>query len=368
MITPVAQAPLRLPVSVITGFLGSGKTTFLNRLLRDPVMAGSLVIVNEFGEMGLDHLLIETPADNMVLLENGCLCCTNRGDLVETLDAVYRRWKSNTPAPFNRVVIETSGLADPVAIMQTVVRDDRLSHCFRMERVVTLVDGVNGDAQLDTYAEPAKQIVVADNIILSKIDIASPAAVTALRARVADLNAGAEIITAAHGNTDIARIFGAARPGHADRHIERWLGVPAPRRGSPVAARYGGTAAHTQGINTISLRYEQPVRWSGLTLWLEMLSALRGMDLLRVKGLLDVEGQPVVIHAVQSIVHEPEVLTAWPATERGSRLVFITRNLNAEDLQRTLAVLSYEGPAADSGFGVDPAAYRTFLDAASRFG
>lgn len=355
----------RLPVCVITGFLGSGKTTFLNRLLTDPALARSLVVINEFGEMGLDHLLVTSPVDNMLVLENGCLCCSNRGDLVETLTDAHEKWRSGRVPPFDRVIVETSGLADPVSIMQTVVGDENLAPRFMLDRIITLVDGVNGGEQLELFTESVKQAVIADHLILSKTDLASPAAISTLRERLSSLNPGADIVEAVHGQTDMGRLFAHRETRRNLRDVRRWLGADAiAGRGLSFSRRE--VADHTAGVNTFSLRHERPVNWTGLQLWMDLLPRFKGMDLLRIKGILNVEGRPVVIHAVQSIVHEPVILDAWPDEDRGSRLVFIVRNIAREEIERTLEALSYEvAPAAAKG--IDPEAYANFVRQAGHF-
>ncbi|MCW5576120.1 MAG: GTP-binding protein [Burkholderiales bacterium] len=355
----------RLPVCVITGFLGSGKTTFLNRLLADPALARSLVVINEFGEMGLDHLLVTAPVENMLLLENGCLCCSNRGDLVETLTDAHEKWRSGRVPPFDRVIVETSGLADPVSIMQTVVADENLAPRFVLDRIITLVDGVNGGGQLESFPEAVKQAVIADQLILSKTDLATADVIDSLRERLRGINSGAEIIAAVHGQTGAERLFAHGETRRGLREVRRWLGNDAIA-GHGVSARRREAADHSAGVNTFSLRHEQPVSWTGLQLWMDLLSRFKGMDLLRIKGILNVEGRPVVIHAVQSIVHEPVTLEAWPDEDRASRMVFIVRNIGRADIEKTLEALSYEvAPATVSG--IDPEAYASFARQAGRF-
>ena len=355
----------RLPVCVITGFLGSGKTTFLNRLLADPALARSLVVINEFGEMGLDHLLVTSPVENMLLLENGCLCCSNRGDLVETLTDAHQKWRSGMVPPFDRVIVETSGLADPVSIMQTVVGDENLAPRFVLDRIITLVDSVNGGEQLESFPESVKQAVIADHLILSKTDIAAAGTIDSLRKRLHSLNPGAEIIEAVRGQTELGLLFASGETRRGLRDVRRWLGND-KIAGHGVSARRREAADHTAGVNTFSLRHAQPVSWTGLQLWMDLLSRFKGMDLLRVKGVLNVEGRPVVIHTVQSIVHEPVTLDIWPDDDRGSRLVFIVRNIRRAEIEKTLEVLSYE-VAPGNATGIDPEAYANFARQAGRF-
>ncbi len=357
----------RLPVSIITGFLGSGKTTLLNRLLQDPAMAGAAVIINEFGEIGLDHLLIATPNENTVLLASGCICCTVRGDLVNTLrDLDKQRRKGDVPA-FDRVLIETTGLADPVPIVQTVVTDERLAPHYGLDSVVTLVDAVNGLAQLATQPESLKQAAIADRLLLTKCDLASAAEVRALTAKLASLNPGASVSAVAHGDIAPALLFGAAIDATSQAAaVAGWLRdgdyvrVEAQQRLSPAR-----TATHDPRIQSYCIHLDEPVTAAGLTAWLTALASLRGADLLRVKGLLNVDGEPVAVHAVQTLIHEPVVLQRWPDAERRSRLVFIARGMDRAAIEATLDVLRWKSTLA-AGNTVpkpDPQAYARFLAA-----
>lgn len=366
MIDMVAER--RIPVSVITGFLGSGKTTLLNRLLQDPGMAGAAVIINEFGEIGLDHLLIATPNENTVLLASGCICCTLRGDLVNTLrDLDGQRQKGEVPA-FDRVLIETTGLADPVPIVQTVVTDERLAPKYRLDSVITLVDGVNGLAQLDAQPESRKQAAIADRLLVTKTDLTAPAEMQALMARLAEFNPGARVLAATHGDIAPALLFGANIDASARKtEVAGWLRETEYVR---VEARQNrSTNAHTgqhdDRVQSYCIHLDDPVTSAGLTSWLIALASLRGANLLRVKGLLNVEGDPVVVHAVQTLIHEPLVLERWPDDDRRSRLVFIARGMSRADIEATLDVLRWKStlPAETGTPKPDPQAYARFLAA-----
>ncbi|MBY0271689.1 MAG: GTP-binding protein [Burkholderiales bacterium] len=355
---------MRLPVSIITGFLGSGKTTLLNRLLQDPAMAGAAVIINEFGEIGLDHLLIATPNENTVLLSSGCICCTVRGDLVNTLRDLDKQRRAGDLPPFDRVLIETTGLADPVPIVQTVVVDEKLAPQYALDSVITLVDAVNGCAQLDAQPESRKQAAVADRLLITKTDIADPASVLVLRERLTTLNPAAEVTTASHGEIAPAVLFGASiAPESREADVARWL-----REGEYRRVETQQTAgAHDAGIRAYSLMLDAPVTRAGLTAWLTALASLRGAELLRVKGLLNVEGEPVAVHAVQTLIHEPVTLERWPDAERRSRLVFITRNMTREAVESTLDVLGWQSEVPSTGVPKpDPQAYARFLAAMTR--
>ena len=364
---------MRLPVSIITGFLGSGKTTLLNRILQDPAMAGAAVIINEFGEIGLDHLLIATPNENTVLLASGCICCTVRGDLVNTLRNLDKQRRLGDLPPFDRVLIETTGLADPVPIVQTVVTDEKLAPTYFLDSVITLVDGVNGLQQLDTQPESVKQAALADRLLITKIDLSEADAVTALTARLAELNPGAQVLVVARGAVTPASLFGAAiNTGARATEVQRWLReedyVRVESRQSALGA-LRRTSAHDIRIQSCSIHLDEPVSAEGLTAWLTALASLRGAELLRVKGLLNVEGEPVAVHAVQTLIHEPVTLQQWPDAERRSRLVFITRGMNRAAIEATLDVLRWKStsilPVGQTP-KPDPQAYARFLAAMTR--
>ncbi len=350
---------MKLPVSIITGFLGSGKTTLLNRLLQHPGLKNSLVIINEFGEVGIDHLLVSTPTENTRLLNNGCLCCAVRGEFVETLAQAARDRRDGKVPPFDRILIETTGLADPVPIVQTIVSDEELSRIYRLDSVIGLVDAVHALSQLDANAEAVKQVAVADLLLLTKTDLADAATVRDVEARVAGINAGAEITPSINGDVEPQRLFGRSTlSARGDADIARWLGQPAAREGMTYTPR-----GHE--VVTFTLYHDEPATKSGLATWLSMLAGFKGPQLLRVKGLINVGGEPVVIHAVQTVIHEPIQLAAWPSEDRRSRIVFIVRGLARDALSRTLAAFSM--PDFTSTPQLDPAAYSRFLEAAKRF-
>jgi G3E family GTPase len=358
----------RTPVSIITGFLGSGKTTLLNRLLQDPRMAGSAVIINEFGEIGLDHLLVTTPAENVVLLRSGCLCCTVRGDLVETLaDLWVKRERAEIPA-FDRVLVETTGLADPVPILRTLATDEDIAPRFRPDTVLTLVDGVNGEAQLNAHVEAVKQAAVSDVLLVSKTDIADAGAVSRLGERLARLNPGARVACAVRGEVDAGTLFGNTLwdPAAHGPDVERWLAEEAYAAEARSHAHHAHDRnRHDDHIRAFALRREVPVTATGLTAWLDLLAGLRGANLLRVKGLVNVEGRPVVVQAVQSVVHEAVMLERWPSEDRGTRIVFITRDMEQAEIAGTMALFDLN-PAHTAG-AIDPEAYARFVEMAGAF-
>jgi G3E family GTPase len=311
--------------SLITGFLGSGKTTLLNRLLRHPGMGETAVIVNEFGEIGLDHLLIETALDNAVLLKSGCLCCTLRGDLVDTLASLFeRRRRAEVPA-FRRVLIETTGLADPAPIVHALMADPDVTRHYRLDHVITTVDAVNALGQLAEHYESAKQAAVADRLLLTKTDLASAGDIAAVIARLQALNATAPILRVVDGTIEPNALFGAVIAGRDPRALEA----------VPDDHAHETDGGHHHGIASFCLVRDEPLPWPPFARWLESLASLRGSDLLRVKGIVHVRGRskPVVIHVVQHVLHPPRELQSWPDDDRRSRIVFITRNIDQAALE-----------------------------------
>jgi G3E family GTPase len=372
MTATTVGAAARPPVSIITGYLGSGKTTLLNRLLQHPGMAKAAVIINEFGEIGLDHLLVATPNENTVLLQNGCLCCTIRGDLVETLVGLLaQRGAGDIPA-FDRVLVETTGLADPVPILRTLATDEFITPRLRLGAMITVVDGVNGGSELDACPESVKQAAVADCLLVSKADLADAAELARLRQRLSLINPGAQIHEAVRGDIAPNLLLGAAldNPAAKQEQVERWLNEAAFVKAEHTALHrrpVRGRNRHGDRIRAFAIRRESVVTGAGLAAWLNMLAALKGANLLRVKGLVNVEGRPVAVHAVQSVIHEPIVLEAWPSADRGTRIVFITRDMARAELEATLPALELEARRTNKGVAIDPEAYARFARAAAGF-
>ena len=378
-LNPDSCADERLPVSVITGFLGSGKTTLLNRLLQHPDLSDAAVIVNEFGEIGLDHSLIESANENTILLSSGCLCCTVRGDLVNTLrDLSVKRYRGEVP-PFRRVVIETTGLADPAPILHTLMSVPVVRR-YALNTVVTTVDAVLGVATMDAQPESVKQAAVADRIVITKHDLVGEAAVQALRQRLHRLIPAAQIHFSGSATLRPDHLFNsvvfdaAARSEavrdwlraeqyeqvqHDDAHAEAACDHPHHGQAGHQCATDAAAPRHDQRIHSFCLRFSEPFEWPEVAAWLDSLVSVRGADLLRVKGLIHVRGdaRPVVVHAVQHLFHPPVQLPQWPelsdhATEglRDSRIVFITRDISRGEVEDALrgvrAALAERGASA----------------------
>ena len=335
------RPPPPFPLTVITGFLGAGKTTLLNRLLKDPALAETLVIINEFGEIGLDHLLIEKVESDMILLSSGCLCCTIRGDLIETLEDLLRRRDNDRIAPFKRVVIETTGLADPAPILQTIMFHPYLMLRFRLEGVITLVDALTGAATLDAHEEAVKQAAVADRLVLTKTDLVSDVdrpALGALRARLAELNPGALQLDAAAGEATATRLLDAGLYDIDGKvpNVRQWLNAEAfddahgHDHSHHAHAHHHDVNRHDARIAAFCLRFARPVEIAALDLFLELMRNAYGANLLRVKGIValaDDPGRPLIVHGVQHIFHSPQRLETWPDEDHTTRMVFILRDM-----------------------------------------
>ena len=333
----------KLPVSLITGFLGSGKTTLLKRLLRDPAMNRAAVIINEFGEVGIDHELVASSSESMTLLSNGCLCCSVRTDLQETMRELFIKRRAGEVIDFDRVFVETTGLADPVPVLHTLQTDGLLGAQYRLDCVVTLVDAVNGERNLDDAPEAAKQAAVADRIVITKSDIAPPAAVASLESRLAKMNPYAARTIAVNGELDVSFLRDVGpRSTRAAADLDRWLS-PSGEPGGEGA--YLGervrTGRHDAQIRSFSLWFDQPFTWDSFSAAVQVLTSLRGSDLLRVKGLVNVENErgPVVVQGAQHVFHPPVTLEAWASDDHRSRLVFITRNLERESVEALFAAV-----------------------------
>lgn len=336
-----------IPVSVLTGFLGSGKTTLLNGLLKDQLLANACVIINEFGDVGIDHLLVERSDENVVELSSGCLCCTIRGDLIDTLTDLLARRDAGTIKPFDRIVIETTGLADPAPILHVLMMDPLLVARLRLEGVITVVDGFNGMATLDAHAEAVKQVAVADRVVLTKLDllVGKPGEdmLFAIIARVRKLAPGARLLTTHRGEATAERLFntGFFDPAKKSADVQGWLSLEAVQRSERAAhahqhdghghSHHHDSSRHDDHIRSFAFTDDNPISPQALELFLELLTSYHGPKLLRMKGIIklsDDPARPVVLHGVQHVLHPPVRLDGWPDGKAQTRLVFIVKDID----------------------------------------
>jgi G3E family GTPase len=349
----------KIPVTLITGFLGSGKTTLISKLVKHPDMNRVAVVINEIGEIGIDHDLVTMSSENITLLANGCICCSVRTDMQETLRELFAQRRAGLMADFDRVIVETTGLADPAPVVQTLVSDTLLAAQYRLDGVVTLVDALHGLHQIEHQPEAVKQVALADRIFITKSDmlnVALPGASAgasnvhgatnrdALKATLLAINPNAVISLVVNGEVEPRELINlglasarasaatlsflgeALNPtSFADQAIEQ----------SAASERYLGTRPplHDPNITTVSLRFEAPFTWASFSSALDLLATLRGPDLLRVKGIVNVEGRPVVVQGVQHIFHPPVPLDRWPSDDTHTRLVFITRKISSDTIR-----------------------------------
>ena len=332
-----------IPTTLLTGFLGSGKTTVLNHVLKRPGMAATAVIVNEFGEIGLDHLLVERSSEDVVLLNSGCLCCTVRNDIVDTLTSLFVDRAKNKVPWFTRVVIETTGLADPAPILHTLMTEPIVAARYMLDGVVTTVDAVNGAATFDRQPEAVKQAAVADRLLLTKTDLAEPALRQAVQTRLAALNPSALLIPVAQGTVEAGRLFnlGFFDPATKSVDVQRWLRDEAFAAGNQHDhdAEHADPNRHDDRIRAFCITREKPISWAVLSGWLDGLASMRGADLLRFKAIValsDRPDEPVVLHGVQHLFHPPVLLPQWPSEDRRTRMIFITRDLPQEAIEAAL--------------------------------
>jgi len=334
------QFPSNIPVSVITGFLGSGKTTLLSALLKQDFMANTAVIINEFGEVGLDHNLIETTDENIVELQNGCICCTIQEDLKKTLLDLIKKLERNSIPYFNRVVIETTGLADPVPIIHTLMTSLDLHRVYSIDGVITIVDAINGEDTYNNHKEALKQTALADKVILSKTDLADKLKVNSIKNRIRNINPKANIIESNKNNLPLNELLSLNDydPLNNSWDAREWLAIEKYNENDHKHTHHDHNHIHKHNhninrhgddIESFSLVTKQQISMTTFNFFIELLSSQMGSKLLRLKGMLNIKGKdgPAIIHGVQHIFHPIEWLEEWPDEDHSSRLVFITRDI-----------------------------------------
>lgn len=343
----------RIPVVVLTGFLGAGKTTLLNHLLGTPAMAGTAVLINEFGDVAVDHHLVDKIDEALVVLDGGCICCSVQGDLVRALKLLFKRAAQREIGPLGRVLIETTGLADPAPVIHTLMEEPFIAARFRIDGVVTAVDATHAESQLDTQREAVRQVAMADRLLLTKCDLASPEQRERVTARLARLNPGAPLMEVQGGLAPAGALEGCGLYDLSGKQpdVAQWLGDEAARRSAVAAPRYApaGRAVsapvtrHDASVVSHVLVFDEPLDWLGFSDAIGLLLQARGERILRVKGLLNVVGdpQPRVVQCVQHTAYPPSSLAEWPAegpyADRRSRVVFIVRDLPRDEIVQLIS-------------------------------
>lgn len=319
----------RLKVTLLTGFLGSGKTTILNALLAHPRMPRSAVIVNEFGEIGIDHLLVAQSSENIIELSNGCLCCTVHSDLVTTLFGLYAGRINGTIPSFERVIIETTGLAEPATILLTLFRDPVVSTRFVLDGVLTVVDSLNGSPTLATHRESTHQIAAADLLLLTKVDMSAANTLATLRGQLAAINPGCPVVEVINGSIDPAVLELANKQRLVDSDaVRQWHIVHEPH-------------SHSEGIGSYSVVIDHSIAWPNVLAWIAAVRERLSPHVLRIKGLLAIHDHagPLIVHAVQNVFYPPIFLPRWPSNDHRSRLVFIAQDMDSAHIEHTLDLL-----------------------------
>jgi G3E family GTPase len=362
-----------IPTSVITGFLGAGKTSLLNSLLKDPLLHQACVIINEFGSIGLDHLLVESADENVVELSSGCLCCTIRGDLIDTINRLLDRRAAGEIKAFDRIIIETTGLADPAPVLHALMRDPQLLQRVKLEGVITVVDGFNGMATLDAHMEAVKQVAMADRIVLTKLDLLEGKSgedmLFAIIARVRKLAPSARLLTTHRGEATAERLFNTGLYDAATKSADAqgWLAIEGVERAEKSAharqhahthdhhngAHHHDVSRHDDHIRSFAFRDDRPISPQGLELFLELLTSYHGPNMLRMKGLVFVSDdplRPVAVHGVQHVLHPPVRLASWPDGKAETRMVFIVKDIEKQAIEGLFKAFTDEIEGAGAAF------------------
>ena len=333
----MSSFPQNISITVLTGFLGSGKTTILTSLIKQKQMANAAIIINEFGEVGLDHDLIETTDEKVIELQNGCICCTIQDDLKTTLLNLFKKMEKGNISPFNHVIIETTGLADPVPIIHTLMTSLDLQRIYSKDGVITVVDSINGESTYNAYEEAVKQTAFADKIILSKTDIADKGTVNSLNKRIKGINPKVTIIKSDKNSLPVSKLLGLNdyNPQNKNWNVKEWLEIEKNKSSNDLHNHHDhhhehNVNRHGDEIETFAMVTSQPTSMTSVNFFLELLMSQMGENILRIKGVLNIKGEirPAVIHGVQHIFHPLEWLEKWPGNDKKSRLVFITKNIN----------------------------------------
>ena len=336
--------PGNISITILTGFLGSGKTTLLSSLIKHKLMANAAIIINEFGEIGLDHDLIETTDENVIELQNGCICCTIQGDLKSTLLNLLKKMEKGEISTFNHVIIETTGLADPVPIIHTLMTSLDLQRIYSIDGVITVVDAINGESTYNVHEEAVKQTAFADRIVLSKTDIADKGRVNSLTKRIRTINPKVTIIKSNMNSVPVEKLLGLNdyNPQNKDWNVREWLEIEKNKSSKHLHHHHDHDVnRHGDDIETFAMVTSQPVSMTSVNFFLELLMSQMGENILRIKGILNIKGQecPAVIHGVQHIFHPLEWLEKWPSQNKQSRLVFITKNINKDTIDNLFKII-----------------------------
>ena len=346
-----------IPVNIITGFLGSGKTTFLKEILSSPQFSDTAVIVNEFGEVGLDHILLEEVEEGILLLDSGSICCTIRSDLQETIRDLQSKAASGTIPQFRRIVVETTGLADPAPIVSTIAAEPIIRNHFGLGNIICTLDGMVGLSTLANHEEATKQLAVADRVLITKADIAPSENVARLEKTAKKINPICDVVQSTGSGFAASFLLDEDLNKLERRGLEvsRWF----ENHESSNHKHEHSSDVHGQGLNSFVIKYDAPIDWTAFGIWLTALLHAHGEFILRVKGLLHVRESdtPVVLHGVQHVVHPPLHLESWPSEERQSKIVFITKGISEDAIRHSLttflSIAERLNPGTDSGGGID---------------